>query len=121
MHLVCLYWLSLALVHSVGDVVLVWRSRFGRNVRCSSLDWPRGGLRWESELSVLFHRWLGGNLFLEAGAFPLGQFFEQTLPELVQNALFGDDESDCFDYVLFPLGSGSVVSVNERILVQGER
>jgi hypothetical protein len=76
----------------------------------------RGGLRRKRELSVLFHPWLGGNLFLEARTFLVSQFFEQTLPELVQNALFGGDKSDCFYHMLFPLGSGSVVSINERIL-----
>jgi hypothetical protein len=72
-------------------------------------------------LPVLFYVWLCSDLFLKAWAFLLGQVFKQTLPKLVQDALFGDDKSDRFNHMLLPLGSGGVVSVNKRILSQRER
>jgi len=74
-------------------------------------------LRWKRIFSILLYPWLRGHLFLKTWAFLLGQVFKQTLPELVQNALFRDDKSDCFDHVLFPLGSGGIVSIDERILI----
>ena len=69
-------------------------------------------------LSVLLYAWLCGDLFREAWAFLFGQVFKQTLPNFVQNTLLGDDKSDRFDHMLFPLGSGGVVGVNVRILSQ---
>jgi len=71
-------------------------------------------------LSILFHAWLCAYLFLEAWAFLLGQVFKKTLPELVQNALLGDDKSDRFNHMLLPLGSGGVVGINEGITSQRE-
>jgi hypothetical protein len=72
-------------------------------------------------LSILLYAWLCGDLFLEAWAFLLSQFFKKTLPKLVQDALLGDDKSDGFNHMLVPLGSGRVVGINEGIISQRER
>jgi hypothetical protein len=116
-----LYRLRGSLIHTICDIVLVRRSRFWRNVGGPSLDRPSGRLRKKGVLSVLLYVWLCSDLFLEAWALLLGQVFEKTLANLVQYALLGDDKSDRFNHMLLPLGSGGVVGVNVRILIQRKR
>jgi hypothetical protein len=125
-HSILVHWMWLhrlrgSLIHTICDIVLARRSGFRRNVRGPPFDWSSGRLRKKGVLSVLFYAWLCGDLFREAWAFLFDQLFKQTLANLVQNALLGNDKSDRFDHMLLPLGSGGVVCVNVRILSQRKR